>query len=356
MNLSQLNTWACGVALVAAGALSAQGQGNSFNTPGNILIADQYNNRVVEVNPINHKVVWHFGDGSSVAGPHSVVGTNDAQRVGFLTLVAGTGVPPVAEPSCPSGCADNRVMLVDPFGRVIWQYGQAGVTGSGPDELNTPVQNTWLPNFHVLITDQVNARIIEVDLDKNIVWQYGQTGVTGDGPNQLNNPNSAELLENGHILIADENNNRVIEVTRAHNVVWSYGCLACTELSGAAFASRLPNGNTLITDSNNNRILIVTPGKNVVFRYSTNKRSGSVAMPLPTRAVQLKNGNILISDQYNMQVIEITPLKKIVFTQGKIGVSGNTFDLLNGPYDAKVIGDYTGLTPPFDFDHDQDDQ
>jgi hypothetical protein len=28
-------------------------------------------------------------------------------------------------------------------------------------------------------------------------------------------------------------------------------------------------------------------------------------------------------------------------------VAGNGFDLLNGPYDAKVIGDYTGLTPPF---------
>ena len=57
-------------------------------------------------------------------------------------------------------------------------------------------------------------RIIEVTLDKQIVWQYGQTGVSGEGPDQLNNPNSAELLANGHILIADENNNRVIEVNR----------------------------------------------------------------------------------------------------------------------------------------------
>jgi len=27
---------------------------------------------------------------------------------------------------------------------------------------------------------------------------------------------------------------------------------------------------------------------------------------------------------------------------------------LYAPYDAKVIGDYTGLTPPKDFDHDHD--
>jgi hypothetical protein len=353
MNLSaKIKAYATLVSLVACCGLSAYAQGDRFNTPGNILISDQFNNRVIEVNPKNHKIVWHFGNGSSVAGPHSVVAVNDAQRVGPFTLIAGTGAPAGSEPTCPSGCADNRVMLVDPAGQIIWQYGKAGVTGSGPNELNTPVQNTWLPNFHVLITDQVNERIIEVTLEKKIVWQYGQTGVSGDGFNQLNNPNSAELLANGHILIADENNNRVIEVDRHKNIVWSYGCATCTQLNGAAFASRLRNGNTLITDSNNNRILEVDSLSNVVSTYSTNTRSGSISAPLPTRAVRLKNGNTLISDQFNQQVIEIDSNQNIVFSQGTIAVSGNTFDLLNGPYDAKVVGDYTGLTPPFGDDDD----
>src|ERR1700735_3670921 len=130
MNLSQLKTWACAASLVAAGALSAQAQGNHFTTPGNILISDQYNNRLIEVNPDNHRIVWSFGNGSSVAGPHSVVGVNDAQRIGAITLVAGTGVPAGAEPTCPNGCPDNRVILVDPAGNFFWQYGKAGVTGS----------------------------------------------------------------------------------------------------------------------------------------------------------------------------------------------------------------------------------
>lgn len=344
---SQLKSWAWLVSLATLSALCAHAQTNHFNTPGNVLISDQYNNRVLEVNPNNHQIVWHFGNGSSVAGPHSVVGVNDAQRVAFLTLIAGTGVPAGAEPTCPNGCADNRVMLVEPSGNIIWQYGAAGVTGAGPDQLNTPVQNTWLPNFHVLVTDQGNARVIEVTLGKKIVWQYGQTGVTGDGFNQLNNPNSAELLANGHILIADENNNRVIEITRDKKIVWSYGCATCSELSGAAFASRLPNGNTLITDSNNNRVLEVTPAKSVVSTFYTNTRPGSVSSPLPTRAVRLRNGNTLISDQYNMQVIEINPKQEIVWSQGQIAVPGTGFDMLNGPYDAKIVGDYTGLTPPF---------
>jgi len=343
---------AAGPATAASASMRHHLQPGGFNKKGDILIADAFNNRVIEVNS-RHQVVWHFGNGSNVAGPHSIVGTNDAQRVGSLTLIAGTGTPPGADPSClqAAGCPDNRVILVSPAGHIVWQYGQAGVTGSGFNQLNTPVQATYLPSGHILITDQANERVIEVNRAHHVVWQYGKTGVSGAGFDELNNPNSAELLANGHILIADENNNRVIEVTRSHHLVWSYGSPAGTQLSGAAFASRLPDGNTLITDSNNNRILIVTPAKKVVFDYATNARPGSMMTPLPTRAVMLKNGHILISDQFNDQVIEINQNQKIVFTQGMIQTDGNGFNQLNAPYDAKVVGDYTGLTPPFGFGH-----
>jgi outer membrane protein assembly factor BamB len=339
----------------ASGPASAQpSDEGGFNNPGNIVIADQFNNRVVEVDR-NHHVVWHFGDGSPIPGPHSIVGTNDAERVGDLTLIAGTGTPAGADPSCPNpnGCADNRVILVNQAGRIVWQYGQAGVTGSGPNQLNTPVQATFLPDGHVLITDQVNERVIEVNQDHDIVWQYGTTGVTGAGFDQLNNPNSAELLADGHILIADENNNRVIEVDRDHHIEWQYGNPKNTHiLNGAAFASRLSNGHTLITDSNNNRIVEVTQDKQVVFSYATNARPGSMANPLPTRAVRLRNGHTLISDQFNDQVIEINREGDVIFAQGHIQSDSNGPNQLNAPYDAKVVGDYTGLTPPCGFDHE----
>jgi hypothetical protein len=41
------------------------------------------------------------------------------------------------------------------------------------------------------------------------------------------------------------------------------------------------------------------------------------------------------------------PSGNTVFSQGKINATGNDFNELNAPYDAKVVGDYTGLTPPF---------
>ena len=285
--------------------------------------------------------------------------------------MAGTGTPggqPEA-PNCtnPNGCPDNRVLLVDRAGNIVWQYGEFGVAGSGPDQLNVPVQNTWLPNRHVLITDQANERVMEVDVaTKVIVWQYGTTGVSGNGPDQLNNPNCALLLENGHILICDENNNRAIEVTHDQDkeIVWQYGSgdpNINEPVSGVAFASRLENGHTLITDSNHSRIVEIDEDKNVVWECFTCQGSGCNLPrgtgPLPTRAVRLRNGHTLISDQYNHRVIEVNHAKQIVRTFGKLGDLGyNTVSVahggLNSPYDAKRIGDFTGLTPPFAGDFD----
>lgn len=330
----------------------------SFNRPGDLIISDQFNNRVIEIDRAG-KIVWQFGLGPTDLTATSIVGVNDAQRVGSLTLMAGTGVPAASPPfevGCDNGCPDNRVILVDERGKIVWQYGQFGVTGAGDNELNTPVQATYLPSHHVLITDQANDRIIDVAIATHkIVWQYGTTGVSGMGPNQLNGPNSAELLENGHILISDQGNNRAIEVDRKKNILATFtvGGTANT----VAFASRLESGDTLLTDAGNSRIVEVDKNDAVVWQYLTNTDPLSNSSPLPTRAVRLANGDTLISDQFNDRVISVNHARKIVASYGKLNVPGDdpknvSQSGLNAPYDAKVVNDYTGLTPPFGRDFD----
>jgi outer membrane protein assembly factor BamB len=251
------------------------GLNRQFNQRGNILISDQFNNRVIEINPAGN-IVWSFGRGPNDFSPRSIIGVNDAQRVGDLTLMAGTGAPAGVIPQAPDGAADNRVLLVDPDGQIVWQYGKFGQTGSGRNLLNTPVQNTWLPDAHVLITDQGNNRIIEVNLAKQIVWQF--PGSNTNDADQLNSPNSAELLENGHILIADENNNRVIEVTRRDQIVKTF--TASGTLGAVAFASRLEDGDTLITDAGNSRAVEVDANDVVIWQYFTDTDPLSVPAPL----------------------------------------------------------------------------
>src|ERR1022692_3923795 len=74
--------------LAVAGLLLAGSPGLSqppslsrdFNRPGNILIADQFNNRVIEINPAGN-ILWSFGRGPNDFSPKGIIGVNDAQRV-----------------------------------------------------------------------------------------------------------------------------------------------------------------------------------------------------------------------------------------------------------------------------------
>jgi hypothetical protein len=272
--------------------------------------------------------------------------------------MCGTGIPGEVDPQNTNGIADNRVLLVDAFARPIWQYGQFGQVGSGPNLLNSPVQCTFLPTYHFLITDQGNNRIIEVTLDKDIVWQY--PGANTNAADQLNGPNSAEVLENGNILIADQGNNRAIEVTRED--VISNTFTAGGTVSVMAFASRLPNGHTLLTDSGNARVVEVDAKDRAVWEYFTTNSARSIPSPLPTRAIRLRDGDTLISDQFNNRVIRVNHAKHLVASYGlplaggtaaigtNIGYNTNSVQKgLFAPYDAKVVGDYTGLTPPIEY-------
>jgi hypothetical protein len=318
-----------------------------------ILIADQFNNRVIEID-YQGNIHWVFGDGSTTPGAVSVVAPNDAERLpDGDTLITGTGAPPpssapygVSEGACASGgCPDNRVLLVDSSGVIQWQYGQdGGASGDGPDELSAPVAARMLANGNVLITDQGNNRVIEVTPQKAAAWAYP---ADADAASPLDGPNSAERLANGHTLIADEGNDRVIEVDTSGATVWQYPTTPDpTILSGPAFASRLPSGNTLIADSGNSRVLEVTPAQAVAWTYVTNARPSSFPQPFPSHAVRLANGDTLISDQLNDQVIEVDASGDIVFSYGVVQLAGSGAGELNTPYDAKVIGDYTGLSAP----------
>ncbi|MGH2639952.1 MAG: hypothetical protein ACRDF4_11845 [Rhabdochlamydiaceae bacterium] len=77
-----------------------------FNQPGNVLVTDQFNNRIIEVSPLTKQIVWSFGSGNPSAcnpGPHSIIGSNDAERIsGGLTVISGTGILQVQFLRCPT--------------------------------------------------------------------------------------------------------------------------------------------------------------------------------------------------------------------------------------------------------------
>jgi hypothetical protein len=162
-------------------------------------------------------------------------------------------------------------------------------------------------------------------------------------------------------------------VTSAGEIVNTFS--AGGTVNTLAFASRLANGDTLLTDAGNARIVEVDANDQVVWQYFTTNAAPtdgaddlSVAAPEPTRAIRLANGDTLISDQLNNRVIRVNSSGHIVadyglpLPQGGGTFSGGGAGILIGnnvgyslsttqgglysPYDAKIIGDYTGITPP----------
>ena len=79
----------------AIGGIAFSPTASAHEEHGNILIADQFNNRVIEIDPDTHRVLWHFGNGSDLPGPNSIVGVNDAERfgIGDLHLLDMLGIP-----------------------------------------------------------------------------------------------------------------------------------------------------------------------------------------------------------------------------------------------------------------------
>jgi len=126
--------------LCAAGAVAA-----GFNERGNIVIADQFNNRVIEIDPHTLAILWQFGNGSDKPGRHSVVGTNDAEA----------------------------------------------------DQLNNTNSAELLQNGHVLIADENNNRVIEVTTAKQLVRQFTARGTVSGAA-------FASRLHNCNTLFGDQ--------------------------------------------------------------------------------------------------------------------------------------------------------
>ena len=61
-----------GSAILFSGTVSKGQSSDKFNQPGNILITDQFNNRVIEIDS-NGNIVWQFGSGPGNITPSVII-------------------------------------------------------------------------------------------------------------------------------------------------------------------------------------------------------------------------------------------------------------------------------------------
>ena len=58
---------------------------------------------------------------------------------------------------------NHRVIEVDRNRQIIWQYGTSEALGSGDNQLYLPYSAVVMPSGNILIADRYNHRVIEVD-------------------------------------------------------------------------------------------------------------------------------------------------------------------------------------------------
>jgi outer membrane protein assembly factor BamB len=316
-------------------------------------------------------------------------------------LVAGPDLAPGSSPSAlPADLliadrTNSRLLVVDPTGKVVWQFPRPGDLAPGQSFL-IPDDAFFTPNGKdIVATEEDDSVVSEIDVaTHHIVWRYGSPGHPGSGLNQLSNPDDAMMLPSGYVVLADIKNcsllvlrppshvpfERIGENTTAclhapplrwgsPNGIFAMrdGTFLVTEINGdwvdditlagaILHWSTNPPGVAYPSDSNEvapDRFLTAdysSPGQAVEFdshgkllwRYGPSSGPGalnqpSLCLPVPKRT------EIICNDDMNDRVVAIsTVTNRIVWQYGHDGIPGRAPGYLDQP-------DGIDLVPPYSF-------
>jgi DNA-binding beta-propeller fold protein YncE len=262
--------------------------------------------------------------------------------------------------------ANNRLLLLDPMGRIRWRFPRPGDLGQVPS-FRVPDDAFFSANGRQIVATQEDDSVISVInvAKRKILWRYGHPGHPGSAPGYVHNPDDALPLPGGDVLTADIKNCRVLLLhPGAHRPARVFGSSGtCLHRPGHYFGSPngafpMTNGSYLVTeishdwvdamslrgkvrwsvhppgvvypsDTNQvsaNRFVTVgytKPGKVVEFnrqgkalwRYRPRNHAG--VLDHPSLALPLPDGDLLVNDDYNDRVIVIDPrTNRIVWQYG----------------------------------------
>jgi hypothetical protein len=297
--------------------------------PGDVLIADEDNSRLLVVNPAGD-IVWQFPNSGSATPPGGFLRPDD----GFFTPT-GTGILATEE-------TDQVVSLISfASDHIVWRYGTPGLAGSGPNQVSNPDDAMLLPNNDVVIADIKNCSILITKVGLHAPLErigVQDTYCLHQPPLRFGSPNGAFPLTNGNYLITEINGDWVDEMTLSGTVLWS------THPPGVAYPSDTnevsPGVFVTVDYSKPGQIVEFNSKGQLLWRYGPRSGPGmldtpSLCEPVPT------NGDFLCNDDGNDRVIVVDPrTDKIVWQYGHTGVPGTAPGYLSGP-------DGVDLAPPY---------
>ncbi len=294
--------------------------------PAPVLIADRDNNRLVVVDP-NGRVVWQWPRPGDLAPGQTFRVPDDA----FFT--------PDGKRIIVTQEDDFVVTEIDIASRKIaWRYGIPGAHGSTPGLLWNPDDAMMLADGNVILADIKNCRLIELQPGAGApVWQLGRPGACRHAPPAtFGSPNGAFALRDGHILVTEINGSWVDEIDLAGHVYWT------AHLPAVAYPSdsnQYKPGEYVTADySSPGQVVVFDSSGKVLWRWDS--ASGNDRLDHPSLAHGLANGDIVLNDDRNHRVVVIDPrADRIVWQYGHTGVPGKGPGYLDNP-------DGLDLVPP----------
>ena len=289
--------------------------------PGDILIADHRNNRLLIVDP-QGRVRWQFPAPGDLARGQTFLVPDDA-------FFSPDGQDIVATEE------DDAVISIINIAthRITYRYGTPGVPGSAANHLSNPDDAMLLPGGALLTADIKNCRVLLVRPPAHQPFRViGQT--TGfcwhSPPQHFGSPNGAFPMTSGQYLVTEINGDWVNAMSLSGHVAWS------ANPPGVSYPSdtnEVYPGRYLTADYS-------TPGQVVEFTATGRLLWRFGGLNHPSLALPLPNGDILVNDDYNDRVIVIDPVtNRIVWQYGHTGHPGTAPGFLNDP-------DGVDLTPP----------
>lgn len=290
---------------------------NPAALPGNVLIADRGNNRLIEVSPTG-QIVWRFPRHGDLAPGQTFKVPDDA----FFSA-GGRQVIATQED-------DFAISVIDvATHHITYRYGTPGVAGSGPNHLDNPDDALLGPHGTIFAADIKNCRLIAIRPPAHrLSHQLGTTGsCTHDPPRAFGSPNGAFPMADGSTVVTEINGDWIDVLTPAGRLV------TATHPPGLTYPSdtnEVHPGLFLTAD-------YTSPGTIETFdargrlrwRYAP---TGAHALNKPSLALPLPNGDVLANDDYNHRVIVIDPrTNRIVWQYGHTGRPGRRDGYLRIP-------------------------
>ncbi len=289
--------------------------------PGDVLIADNHNNRLLVIDP-QGRIRWQFPKPGDLARGQTFKVPDDA-------FFSPDGKDIIATEE------DDAVISVINIAthRITYRYGTPGAPGSGANHVSNPDDAMLLPGGDMLSADIKNCRILLVRPPAHRPARIiGQTSSVcwHDPPRHFGSPNGAFPMTNGKYLVTEINGDWANAVSLSGHVSWS---ATPPGVSYPSDTNEVYPGLYLTADYSR-------PGQVVEFTASGQLRWRFGGLDHPSLALPLPNGNILVNDDYHDRVIVIDPVSnRIVWQYGHTGVAGTGPGYLNDP-------DGVDMTPP----------